>query len=62
MEKLEYEEWLEKYFEDEGCYHTRIYDTVELGFHHDDLAHYQESELIDDYEEYLVTDDKRYEE
>jgi hypothetical protein len=50
-EKLEYSEWVEKYFDKDGdhSYWTSIYEACEIGSAPSDMSRYKEKDLKEEY-------------
>ncbi len=58
--KLEFDEWVEKYFDkdDDHNYWTSIYCKVVIGFSPGDLSRWREDDLKEEYEAYLQNKNK----
>lgn len=56
-EKLEFGDWLDKYFEkdDDHTYYTWTY--TDDGMHPNDKARWKDDDLLNEYERYLNNDD-----
>jgi len=53
MKKLNYKDWVKKYFTDNDGWHYSNHELIVLGFAWSDLSHYKTPDLKEEYQHYL---------